>query len=570
MEKNVRKVYIFILSVVFVVLFNLYSYANDTVSISGGISNKSFANIVLNDVFVEVQGTKNIKVKTDRGGNYIISGLPKGGTYTLTVSKNGYTFSPETKIFRNLQEGKINQNFIASPVMCSISGKVIEGKKPVKGVVVMISNRAIKYYTNQDGEYMIDNLEYRGSYEVSVVSDEHLFEPFKVEALEKDIVHNFIKDIVIKGKVTSLGYEVPNVELNINGSVYKTGEDGSFLIDGISSNGDYVLSLNGNKYDLVPKSISIKKITSDKYYDFEIFGTFSGKVTLKNKPLKDVVLRLIDNKGDEQVTRTDSNGFYKFMKVGLNQEYRIEVSSKGFSFIPKNREIKSLIAENNVQHFKADVEKYNLNINVFDGEQPIEGAIVILKNGKNIVYNVTDKNGVCILRDLVANSKYIVSIKKENVNFVKSNYIIDRLSNDEKIYCEALLNISGTISYDDSKIGVENVIVSCGDKDIKTDKEGKYILKNLEPKKAYTIKVSSSNLVFNQNERVFYSLKNSYNDCNFLVVVSKKEKAKRAKEAEEAEKARIKAEKEEQARLAKENKKKLEEEAKEKAKREYK
>ena len=36
-----------------------------------------------------------------------------------------------------------------------------------------------------------------------------------------------------------------------------------------------------------------------------------------------------------------------------------------------------------------------------------------------------------------------MSIKKENVNFVKSDYIIDRLSNDEKIYCEALLNILG-------------------------------------------------------------------------------------------------------------------------------
>ena len=252
------------------------------------------------------------------------------------------------------------------------------------------------------------------------------------------------------------------------------------------------------------------------------------------------------------------------MKVGLNQEYRIEVSSKGFSFIPKNRKIKSLIAESNVQHFKADVGKYNLNINVFDGEHPVEGAIVILKNGKNIVHNVTDKNGVCILNNLVANSKYIVSIKKENVNFVKSNYIIDRLSNDEKIYCEALLNISGTISYDDSKTGVENVIVSCGDKNIKTDKEGKYILKNLEPKKAYTIKVSSSNLVFNQNEKVFDSLTNSCRDCNFLVVVSKKEKATKEKEAKEAENARIKAEKEEQARLAKEAKDKAEAVAKEK------
>ena len=112
-----KKAYISVfLSMIFVVQYHLCSYANDTVSISGSISNKSFTNIALNDVFVEVKGTKNIKVKTDRGGNYIIAGLPKGGSYTLAVSKNGYIFSPETKIFRNLQESKINQIFVDSEV----------------------------------------------------------------------------------------------------------------------------------------------------------------------------------------------------------------------------------------------------------------------------------------------------------------------------------------------------------------------------------------------------------------------------------------------------------------------
>ena len=527
-----KKIYVLFLSMFAVITLYLCSYANDMVSISG----KVLTNMGLNNVTVKVTGTKiaEKKAKTDRLGTYIITGLPKGGTYTITASKDGYSFSPEIKSFKDLQESQVDQNFFASPLKFSIRGKVLDGKKPVKGVAVVITNRSIKNYTNDEGVYMLDNLDYKGNYEIKVDSNKHIFEPFKVKSLEKNIVHNFSKDILIRGKVTSFGHGIPGIEININNSIYKTQEDGAYVINDIYAKGTYYLTLNSTKYDSNPPEYNIKNIISDQFCDFEIFGTVSGKITYKNKPLQDVILKLTDNDtGTEQIVKTDSNGNYKFTKVGLNQQYEITVSSQGYSFIPKKRIIKSLIKENDVQNFKADIEKHNLIIKAVQGEKPVEKATIILNFDEEKTYT-TDKNGICVLKNLIADNQYNVAIKKENIKFIESMYSVDGLSKDEELYFEALMNVSGVV-YNDNKIGVENVVVSYGakkDENVKTDKNGKYTL-NLEYQKAYTIKASGNNLAFEPNKIVINSLTDSRKDCNFSVVNKKEKKSKKKVSKEE-------------------------------------
>ena len=265
----------------------MYAYA-ETVSISGAVTQfSSTSGLALNDITIDVTGTKTLKVKTGRTGNYIIAGLEKGGTYTLTVSKPGYTFTPETKDFKNLEESKINQDFVASSAKYSISGKVIVGGKPAKGVIVMINNRPIKYYTDDNGEYVIDNLEYNGPYEVKVVSDKYAFSPFKAKKKKKDVVHDFKKDITLAGRVTSDGEGLAGIEIDINGVRYKTDEDGYYKVESAVTNGDYLIKVADNKYDSSPKSIPVVKVTSDKdNLNFEVSGQFVGKITYNGKPLK--------------------------------------------------------------------------------------------------------------------------------------------------------------------------------------------------------------------------------------------------------------------------------------------
>ena len=539
-------------------LMYMYSYA-ETVSISGAVTQfSSSSGLALNDITIDVTGTKSLKVKTGRTGNYIITGLEKGGTYTLKISKPGYVFTPDTKVFKNLDESKINQNFIAERAKFSISGKVLVGGKPAKGVIVMINNRPIKYYTDEDGEYVIDNLEYNGPYEVKVVSDKYSFKPFTTEYLEKNVIHNFTKTISLTGRVTSLGEAVPGIDVDINGVIYKTDTDGYYKTDSAVSNGDYVIKIADNKFDSSPKSIPITKVTGDRdNLDFTITGQFVGKVTYNGKPLKDAIIDITDV--DKQY-KTDAQGMFKVSNLGLNKRYRISVSSKGYTFDPKEKIINSLSSESNYQAFKADNEKYDVTVSVTKGNKPIDNVEITLSGTTN-TYR-TNNNGMSIIKGLKGGDKYTISVKKNGVKFVDTKYTIENWQQDELVSFETLLDISGKVVKGVKPL--KDAVVSCDGKTAQTDVNGKYTLKNFVPSKSYVVTVSSEGFTFKKPEYEISYLSEDLENVNFVAIGDEKESKQNeelekqarieterlAAEAKRAEEERLRAEREEAARLA--------------------
>lgn len=231
-------------SLLFIFLCSSFSFsAEHNVSLSGKFLRTSASGLPLTDIQVKVTGTKEITIKTDRNGNYIAYNLPAGGNYTITPFKAGFVFSPQNKIYTNLTSSKINENFAVSERTYSISGKIIVGGKPSKGEVVMINTRVVKYFTNDDGEYFIDNLPYEGPYIVTVESNKFVFEPFKIEQLDRDIVYNFEQSIKARGYVTSLGMGIADVEIAVNNKRYKTDANGFYEISGLATNGSYILAV---------------------------------------------------------------------------------------------------------------------------------------------------------------------------------------------------------------------------------------------------------------------------------------------------------------------------------------
>ena len=557
----------------------VFSYA-ETLSISGRITQFTTSSLSLHNIVIDVKGTQNLKVKTSRTGTYIIPNLQKGGTYTLSVSKQGYTFSPSTKVFKNLEESQINQNFVASLATYSISGKVMVGGKPVRDVIVMINNRPIKYYTDQDGAYVIDNLEYNGPYEVKVISEKHQFKPFQIDYLEENVIHDFTKDITVSGRVTSLGKGVENIDININGSIYKTDSDGYYKIDSLVAGGDYVISVVEEKYNPSPKSIPVTKVTGDKEnLDFTISGEITGKVTYNGQPFRNAIVKINDR---QQEYKTNAQGIYKITNVGLNQEYTVTVSSSGYSFTPRQATVQSIIKENPPLNFKAGGMKYDVTVHAQQGEKPLDKVNIVVNN--DLTYK-TDKDGTCII-SLEHNKKYTFRAVKYGNVFVENIQTIDKLSKDETIIFKSFLDVSGKVEIDGK--GLFNAVVTCNGKSAKTNKAGIYTLKNLQPDRNYVIKVSSGNYFFEPEQIIIENLSDSYKDKNFVVrtgnvitghndegVVLKENKKKADKEEKaklkmqqrgkdtdidlnvsqsslKDEKARLKAEREEAERLAKE------------------
>ncbi|HEY0321747.1 MAG TPA: carboxypeptidase regulatory-like domain-containing protein [Pyrinomonadaceae bacterium] len=80
-----------------------------TVAVSGQV--KDGANNALSGVLMTLSGSQSGTTTTDGSGNYSFTGLPYGGNYTVTPSKQNYAFFPQNRVYNNLTSNQTNANF---------------------------------------------------------------------------------------------------------------------------------------------------------------------------------------------------------------------------------------------------------------------------------------------------------------------------------------------------------------------------------------------------------------------------------------------------------------------------
>jgi protocatechuate 3,4-dioxygenase beta subunit len=112
---------------------------------------------------------------SDASGNYTLSGLA-AGTYTLTPSKSGYTFSPASRTV-SVPPSATGQNFTATVVVTySISGRVTDGSSnPVSGVTLS-DGVGHTVTTDTSGNYLFSGLA-AGTYTVTPSKSGCAFSP---------------------------------------------------------------------------------------------------------------------------------------------------------------------------------------------------------------------------------------------------------------------------------------------------------------------------------------------------------------------------------------------------------
>ncbi len=402
--------------------------------------------------------------------------------------------------------------------------------------------------------------------------------------------------IFLGGRVTSLGKGVEGIEVNVNGTNYKTNSDGYYKTVPADTDSTYIIKINDKRFHSVPEFIREENITESKNnLDFTVSGEVSGKVTFRGRPLANAEIKINDRK---QKYITDIDGNYKIFNVGLNKEYIVSAAIKGYSFEPKQVTLTTAVPEEeintvviteineqnqknsktknmknseqettaeeklvpeNVLNFKADVQKCSVTIMVKQGLEPLANADITMNN--KYKYK-TDEYGVCTIENLIYDRKYIFKAEKNGITFIKRIQKIERLLSDETITFDAYLNISGRVTLNNEAF--PNAIIECGGRMAKTDKDGKYSFDNLEPNEQYTIKAVSSFFDFYPAGIVIDNLINSQKDKNFMVKPSPEETDalfnKEKKIAVQKEKnAKIAAQKKEAAKIEKEEKAKLKE-----------
>lgn len=168
----------------------------------------------LSGVTVSLSGSQSGSTTTDANGNYSFTVLAEGN-YTLTPSKQNYTFSPANTSFSNLGGNQTAANFTATLNRHQISGRAtdINGISLPNATMTLSGSQSGTTTTNSQGIYSFTNLPAGGNYTITPTLSGSIFTPSNrtFNALSGDQVGDFSSAPVIVGRA--------NVALESNGAV---------------------------------------------------------------------------------------------------------------------------------------------------------------------------------------------------------------------------------------------------------------------------------------------------------------------------------------------------------------
>jgi hypothetical protein len=228
---------------------------------------------------------------TGSGGSYILSSL-QAGTYTVTPSKSGFTFSPTNRSVQLLAGDVAGVNFTADATATyRISGIVTSGGSGLPGVTVTAGNALAT--TADDGSYTLSGLK-AGTYPVTPSKSGYTFSPASrsvtLSVTDASGV-NFAGttgavSYSLSGKVTLSGGGLPGVKVTAGSKSATTSATGAYTLSGLAP-GAYTVTPSREGYDFFPtsRSVSLAANTSDTNFTAQVVTTLIS-VTVGKREVK--------------------------------------------------------------------------------------------------------------------------------------------------------------------------------------------------------------------------------------------------------------------------------------------
>jgi carboxypeptidase family protein/pectate lyase-like protein/SdrD B-like protein len=253
------------------------------IDLAGKVTDESGA--PLGGVTVTLTGSKTSTVLTDSQGNFRFSDLPTGGTYTITVDKEHYTFTNSSQTFAQPVDD-VTVVFGARLNRHVISGRLtrLDGTG-IGGVVVQLATATTT--TDPNGFYSFPELPAGESYTVVPASNEFVFTPANttLDDLSANSAANFVGKlepelITIEG--SELGIVLDAVSLIAQPTSFS---DSLFTKDGFKR----IVTFAKNVEPVGPSQVTAVA-TDDKGQatplEVEFVGTVPGQSWLKQINLK--------------------------------------------------------------------------------------------------------------------------------------------------------------------------------------------------------------------------------------------------------------------------------------------
>jgi hypothetical protein len=291
-------------------------------------------------VKVTVTGATAGSVFTDAEGQYSVSGLVNG-SYAVTPSKTGYTFTPGNISATVNGSDLTGQDFSTSTYL--ISGTVTSaGGAAMQGVTVALSGPATgSTITDDSGNYSIQ-VTVNGTYTVTAAATGYSFTPssISVAVAGADATdRNFTADTYsISGTVMAGGAALPGVTVTLSGTATATAttDANGYYRFPVTLKGVYIVTPAKTGYSFSVTSASATISDNDVTgLDFTaVTYSISGTVTSsEGGALAGVTVSLSGVSTGTATTAADGN--YRFTGL-LNGNYTLSSSLNGYSFTPSS------------------------------------------------------------------------------------------------------------------------------------------------------------------------------------------------------------------------------------------
>jgi len=311
-------------------------------SISGTVKKRNGTPV--EDVTITLGGTSSDTTKTAFDGTYSFENL-KSGPYTITPSKDKYTFEPKSINATITTDDLESQDFTLQTF--TISGAVKSKKgEPADGVIMVLSGESSDTtQTASDGTYSFEDLG-NGSYTVTPTPNTdwyYINPPFKNVSIKgKDVKNvNFTGKTPhnISGRILQDTTPVVGATLTLTNSETNqtaqatTDSEGNYEFDSILE-GSYVVAPSMASFAFKPASKKVKLKDSDiADVDFSALAlhSISGTVTVGGAPLQGATITLSGK--SKATTTTGADGSYSFSNL-LSGKYTVTPKMTGYTFTP--------------------------------------------------------------------------------------------------------------------------------------------------------------------------------------------------------------------------------------------
>ena len=340
---------------------------------------------------VEMKGLEDISgqpVITDMSGYYNAT-VKYGFSGTVEPKKAGYTFKPGSTMYTQVKNDKMEENYEASLVKLTISGK-ISGVKDVE------INGLPGIITGEDGSYTA-TVDYGWQGTVTPMKEGYEFKPESktYPSVTRDMTNeNFVgvkKTFTISGSTT-----VGGVQLQVTpGRAAVSGQDATYSAT-VEYGWSGTITPRKEGYEFEPSSLSFENLTTSEMNQ-SFTATLqrmkiSGKIAdEKGEPVSDIYVLA---EPDGATTTTNVSGEYE-LEVDYRWRGKITPQREGYSFRMSSRSYPSVTRDQTNQNFTAIVQTFTIRDAVMINNMPVSGVTITATDdqGRTTDTATTDAKG---------------------------------------------------------------------------------------------------------------------------------------------------------------------------------